>query len=102
MGFGIAFEKTGASNSRERAYFQSMRLRTVSAACWSERSSANCMIVTSASLYGRLPSARKERGEYFVLKKNTEVISQGQVRITSGESSFGDTCGQFRDRIHRS
>ena len=44
--------KPGSVNSRPRAYIQSMRARTASAAWRSESPSANCMTVTSARRQG--------------------------------------------------
>src|SRR5215210_8232875 len=46
--------KPGSLSRRPKAYFQSMRARTASAACLSESPSQNCITVTKANLHGAI------------------------------------------------
>ena len=73
----------GSASSRPRQYFQSIRLRTASAACRSVRFSVNCKTVTTASCAGDSPGL--PRVPYAALKSPSwhQAPSSSRTRIAS-------------------
>jgi hypothetical protein len=76
--------KPGSVRSRARAYFQSIRPRTASAACRSGSSSANCMMVIKASREAslrRMSVMRKQMLKGLILINGTKGISALHMHI---------------------
>jgi hypothetical protein len=93
--------KPRSSSSKRRAYFQSIRVRTASAACLSESTPNELQHRDqrqSPGGFSWLPLSRKEGSEQFILKDCAQLISSPNAHASFRTNDARKTSGWFGNR----